>query len=296
MMNKMKTAHVHIVKFLFILPLVAVLLAAFRKEEHERNVTGPRVEGVPQTAHLAPVAAIYNTDTVPKLKNGAKQLTDRTNKVFEITDKKAVIHLHNGKTEEYDLTDSLQRQNFEANYGKIISVAANGDELAPVSVVAASGETVAVSGTAINTTVAPVVVTTNGTTVMSAKTATSINSSVPVVVSANAAKNVTVADNIGYAVIADEEILVTITKGTTAKELEDFKNEMEGKGYQLSFDKTTYSDKGTLTHVSGTIKSNDGQTGNFSATDFDRVILARVKYNNRIYWRIDVVDKPKHVI
>ena len=32
MMNKMKTARMHIVKFLFILPLVAVLLIAFRKK------------------------------------------------------------------------------------------------------------------------------------------------------------------------------------------------------------------------------------------------------------------------
>jgi len=296
MMNKMKTARVHIVKFLFILPLVAVLLVAFRKKEHERNVTGLRVDGVPQPVHLTPVAAIYNNDTTPKPKKGTKQVTDRNSEKFEITDKKAVIHLHNGKTEEYDLTDSLQRQNFEAKYGKIISVAANVDELAPVSVVTASGGTVAVSGSAINTTVAPVAVMTKGTTVISAKTITSVNSSAPVVVSANGAKNVTVADNIGYAVIADEDVMVTITKNTTAKELEDFKSQMKEKGYQLNFDKITYSDKGTLTHVSGTIKSNDGQAGNFSATDFDRVILARVKYDNRIYWRVDVVDKPKHVI
>ena len=97
MMNKMRTTRVHIVKFLFILPLVAVLLIAFRKKEHERNVATSWVEGVPQPAHLTPVAAIYNTDTTPKPKKSTKQLTDRNSEKCEITDKKAVIHLHNGK-------------------------------------------------------------------------------------------------------------------------------------------------------------------------------------------------------
>ena len=81
---------------------------------------------------------------MPKAKANKKQIEDRASDHFEITDKKAVIHLRNGKTEEYDLTDSAQRRNFEANYGKIISVAANVDELAPVSVITESAETIEV--------------------------------------------------------------------------------------------------------------------------------------------------------
>jgi hypothetical protein len=42
-MNKMKTARMHIVKFLFILPLVAVLLIAFRKKG--------TLKQVPQVGH-----------------------------------------------------------------------------------------------------------------------------------------------------------------------------------------------------------------------------------------------------
>lgn len=41
MMNKMKSAGVHIVKFLFILPLIAVLLVAFRKDRQEKQQQTP---------------------------------------------------------------------------------------------------------------------------------------------------------------------------------------------------------------------------------------------------------------
>ena len=157
MMNKMKTARMHIVKFLFILPLVAVLLIAFRKKENEANSTRSQLKNGSQTIALPSPSAV--NDTIPKAKAGKTQI-DRSSDHFEITDKKAVIHLRNGKTEEYDLTDSVQKQNFEANYGKIISVAANVDELAPVSVIAENAETVELSNPKVETTVTPVTVTT----------------------------------------------------------------------------------------------------------------------------------------
>lgn len=41
---------------------------------------------------------------------------------FEITDTKAVMHMRNGKTEEYDLTNEKERQAFEKKFGKIIKL------------------------------------------------------------------------------------------------------------------------------------------------------------------------------
>jgi hypothetical protein len=96
--------------------------------------------------------------------------------------------------------------------------------------------------------------------------------------------------------VAEEDVLVTITRNTTAAQLEDFKKQMKEQGYELNFDKPTYNNNGILIHISGTIKSKNGQSGNFSATDFDRVILARVQEDNRFYWRIEIVDKKKVVI
>jgi beta-lactamase regulating signal transducer with metallopeptidase domain len=303
MMNKMKTARMHIVKFIFILPLVALLLIAFRKKEHATNSTPSQLRNVSRTITLSSAPAA--NDTTPKAKSNKKQVEDRTSDHFEITDKKAVIHLRNGKTEEYDLTDSVQRQNFEDNYGKIISVAANADELAPVSVVTESGETIGLTQPVIGTTIAPAaltiapvaITTANSETVVIAKPAKAGKTSATTIVSPVAsAKSVAVVDDNAYAITEDKNVLVTITKNTTATQLEDLKKQMKEKGYELTFDKTTYNDKGILTHISGTIKSQHEQNGNFSATDFEKLILAEVKENYRIFLRIEIVDKKKVVI
>jgi hypothetical protein len=321
MMNKMKTARMHIVKFLFILPLVAVLLIAFRKKEHGANSTRSQLRNVSRT--IAPTPASVN-DTIPKVKAAKKPVEDDSSDHFEITDKKAVIHLRNGKTEEYDLTDSAQRRSFESSYGTIVSkisqlqkelivlkrnlvpVAANSDDLAPVSVVAESGETVALSHPVIATTIAPAaltiapvtVTTANSETVIIAKPAIAVKTSAATVITPVApTKGVTVVDDNGYTITGDEEVLVTITKNTTTRQLEDLKKQMKDKGYELSFDTPTYNNDGILTHISGTIKSRDGQS-DFSASDFEKLILAKVRVNYRTYLRVNIVDKkkPKEVI
>lgn len=296
MMNKMRTARVHILKFLFILPLVAVLLIAFRKKEHGANSSRLQLKNEPLEIAF-PSVPVTDDDTIPKTKANKKQVDDRSSDHFEITDKKAVIHLRNGKTEEYDLTDSVQRQNFETNYGKIISVAANADELAPVSAITATGETVTVSGESIEGVVAPATVTTTGETIIIAKAATPMKGSAATVITPVAStKPVKVIDNDVSPVIGDMDILMTITRNTTAGQLEGFKRQLKEKGYELNFDAPTYNTAGILTHISGAIKSQDGQVGNFSATDFDRVILALVKENYRTYFRIEIVDKKKVAI
>jgi len=302
MMNKMRTARMHIVKFLFMLPLVAVLLIAFRKKEYEADSSRSQLRNMSRTIAVSSAAVV--NDTTPKAKANKKQTENRASDHFEITDKKAVIHLHNGKTEEYDLTDSLQRRNFEANYGKIISVAANADDLVPVSVVTESGEAVALSHPVVATTITPAaailspvtVNTATGETVIIAKPAAAVKTSVTTVIAPVApTKGVTVVDDNGYAVIADEDVLLTITKNTTAQQLEDFKKQMKEKGYELKFDKTIYSDKGTLTHISGMIKSHDDRS-DFSASDFVQLILATIKEDNHIHFKVVIKEKPKVVI
>ena len=293
MMNKMKTARVHMVKFLFILPLVAVLLIAFRKKENAANSRGREFRKTPQEITLSYVRVTYDNDTTPKAKSDRKQINDRGIDNVEITDTKAVIHLRNGKTEEYDIRNSSQRRNFESKYGKIISLSADMREPAPATVVTSAIATTSLSQPTV--TAAPVIVSASGETVLAASPVTSVSSIATPTVSVSPIKTVSVVDDIDP-VIAPEDVLATITKKTTPSELEDFQKQLKEKGYQLRFDKTTYSNLGTLTHVSGSIKSPDGKTGNFSATDFERVIFARVKYNNDNYLRIDVVDKKKHVI
>ena len=124
-----------------------------------------------------------------------------------------------------------------------------------------------------------------------------MKTSVATVISpATPAKSVAVVDDNGYAVIADEEVLLTITKNTTSQQLDDFKKQMKEKGYELKFDKTIYSDKGILTHISGTIKSytHDEQSSDFSASDFVQLTLANIKEDNHIHFRSCDQGKTKN--
>jgi hypothetical protein len=147
MMNKMKTARVHLVKFAFVLPLAALLLLAFR----EKITTGFYT-----SSQTTPAAAL--TDTVPEIKkeqvmsawapsacaaaekpfmkrhpnvariawshsddlsgNAAKQLPGglAPGPVLQ-------VYLTNGKQEVYYLNSDKETQRFMKNYGELPPVA-----------------------------------------------------------------------------------------------------------------------------------------------------------------------------
>ena len=170
MMNKIKTARVHILKFLFVLPLAGILLVAFRSKSFHNLSAKEKPNNEKIKALTYEATHVVISDTTPTINNTNDEADPaKVSDNFEITDKKAVLHLRNGKTEEYDLTDSSQRQKFEKNYGKIISVASS-DDIAPVTVVTANGSKTIAPVTVIDgataKTIASVAVSTNaGTTV-----------------------------------------------------------------------------------------------------------------------------------
>ncbi|QNA43285.1 M56 family metallopeptidase [Lacibacter sediminis] len=101
MMNQIKSARVQIIRFLFVLPLVAVLLLAFRevKQKEKRN------DVAQQNALLR--------DTVPA--NDIENINVNKN-----NDQKTItITLKNGTTETYNLNDEKEKAAFEKKYGKI---------------------------------------------------------------------------------------------------------------------------------------------------------------------------------
>ncbi len=105
MMNQIKSARVQIIRFLFVLPLVAVLLLAFRevKQKEKRN------DFAQQTALL--------NDTVP-----ANEIANVN--VNKNNDQKTItITLKNGTTETYNLNDEKEKAVFEKKYGKLNVVA-----------------------------------------------------------------------------------------------------------------------------------------------------------------------------
>ncbi|THU40741.1 hypothetical protein FAM09_01100 [Niastella caeni] len=103
MMNKTKSARVHLIRFLFMLPLLVVVLLAFR------NTT---------QGHKPVTLQAAVTDTLPKAPKeppGWKEIN-----TIDVTDKgKVTIRLKNGKTEKYDLTKPKEKEVFEQKYGPL---------------------------------------------------------------------------------------------------------------------------------------------------------------------------------
>ncbi|NCU06299.1 MAG: M56 family metallopeptidase, partial [Chitinophagaceae bacterium] len=99
MMNQIKSARVQAIRFLFVLPLIAVLLLAFRQ------VTEKEPAFDQQTILL--------TDTIP-----AVDITN-VNVNKSNGEKTVTITLKNGTTETYDLNDEKQLATFEKKYGKL---------------------------------------------------------------------------------------------------------------------------------------------------------------------------------
>lgn len=101
MMNKMKSAHVQIIRFLFVLPLIAVLLLAFREVKLQER----------KQEFLQPTALL--TDTVPTDNISSVDVTKENGK------NNIRIVLKDGTVENYDLNDAKQKAAFEKKYGEL---------------------------------------------------------------------------------------------------------------------------------------------------------------------------------
>ncbi len=118
MMNKIKSAKVHLIKFLFLLPLMAVLLLAFRNKisdlnrtEADEGISG-KVEKTNAYADIT-VGQTDILDTVP----GQRKLPDHISQI-SISNDIATVKLKNGKVEKYNLNNEEEELAFEKKYGK----------------------------------------------------------------------------------------------------------------------------------------------------------------------------------
>lgn len=172
---------------------------------------------------------------------------------FEITDKKAIMQLRNGTTEEYDLMNAEQRKKFESKYGRIIAVQnKETGELAPYVVLTGDGE---------QSVIAPMDHFNN---------------------------DLTVVDPYGHVITGAEDVLVVITKNTSKEQLEEFRKQMKEKGIELKYDNVDYND-GKLVSITGTMRSADGHS-NFVATDFNKLVLAMIRKGDKTYFKVSVKD------
>jgi hypothetical protein len=342
MMNKMKSAGIHLLKFLFVLPLVAVCLLAFR---HQGSFELGSIQGIPDRFDLYPPA-----DTVPAVKEpnskgyyidvigvngecwvavkdanrkevekvklndwktdakyteqygeilpppnaavapvppeaplvtgavspvppvapigialadcdpvqpaiaraGNDDVLSRVASSWEITDKTATMHLKNGKTEVYDLTNSNEKKRFESKYGRIYNTAAD----APVVLAGSAGNpgVVAISPSP-----------------------------------AAAGAPVAVASSNGQLINGSEDIIVVIRATTTKSELNDLVEKMKEKGVELKFENVDFND-GKIVSLSGYMRKKDSRS-NFTVTDFNALTLAMVEKDGKIWFKVSTREE-----
>ena len=327
MMNKIKSAKVNLLRFLFVLPLLAVVLVSFREqigdslyERNERQLLAPTPAPAVAIADTVPPVTTPNkkgyiinvvgvggectivvkdkkgkevkrilmndwtgkhdeeygeippppppdapTPPVPLAKTmepidaiapitGDEPKWTSICKEFEITENKAVMHLHlnDGTVEEYDLTNADQKKKFEQKYGHVIPV----KPLHPPEGLHA-GVSNAISGQTVIAPMAPVA----------------------------GVGEVMIIDDYSYTITGNEDIVITISKKSSRQDLEDFKKQMKAKGVELKFDEIEYNSKGELTTLTGTMRSGDGNS-NFVAIDFSKLILGMIKKGDRTYFKV----------
>jgi hypothetical protein len=175
---------------------------------------------------------------------------------FEITGDKAVMHLKNGKTEEYNLNNPKEKEAFEKKFGKIISLPVEiTTAVEPVTVIAEQSES------PVLTTVAP-----------------------------SPLKEVRVIDTENELAV-EKEVLLTITKNTTKGQLESLKKEMKEKGYELTYNETRY-ENWILERISGSLKSKEKES-KFSGSDFSKIVISLVKKGEYHLIEINIIKKAK---
>jgi len=107
MMNKLKTAKVHLVKFLLMLPVLGIILVSFRKQMTDQENNSNDTAGY---------NAVILQDTVP-----AKQQLPENVKRISVKQEKVTVTLKDGTREDYDLASATQKAEFEKKYGELPS-------------------------------------------------------------------------------------------------------------------------------------------------------------------------------
>lgn len=111
MMNKMKSAKVHLLKFLFIIPLLAILLLSFRdKFASEKTNRDTYVAPVLQDTLPVPAQPPLGVKS-PGLPKGVKSIN--------INQDIATVKLENGTKEKYDLSVPAEKAAYIKKYGEI---------------------------------------------------------------------------------------------------------------------------------------------------------------------------------
>jgi beta-lactamase regulating signal transducer with metallopeptidase domain len=315
MMNKIKSARVQLLKSLFVLPVIAMLLLAFRSQVNGnskkeitkvnstdtlpvKTVIGERIPAL-RTMIIDSVPE----QTVPNEKGYFIDIKDRNGHctvVIKDKNKKSV--------KEVDLLKwNDDREKYESLYGEIPAVPVV-HAIAPSAVVSVTEAIPTIASTPLTTTVSgsiPLTVTAISTTGIPGTVAVNaaplalttpvINSEVSVAgepLTVNAPSRSVGVPRAWETISESEKILeLKIYRSTKKEDLDKLIAQAKQNGVELEFEETEYNEKGQLTLISGKMKKGD-ETSNFTATDFAVVRLILYKTSGgRNSIRIYISDK-----
>ena len=121
MMNKLKSARAHLLRFLFVLPLLAVLLLAFRKQQAGKQnallLQKPAHDTIPPKPPVPPAVGKKRVEEVHMRPAPPPPLPQGVNSI--VISNKATVVLKNGKKEEYNLDDWQEKAAYEKKYGRL---------------------------------------------------------------------------------------------------------------------------------------------------------------------------------
>lgn len=299
MMNKNKSANRHLVRFLFMLPLLAVILLAFR----EVAVSGNNYYAERRIADTIPAPPPSRGTTDLFKQKGIKSINvQRTNK-----EHKAYVELSNGTKKVYDLNKPAEKEAFEEEYGDLVPPPPPVPARAPKPASAPVAPAAATPAAPTNAPVAapppptppipptpPVKDQTMVGNVMirdavyeapaklTAMAGVGTISNVPVETTTLKADLIEIRPAVaigGIAEVEGEKVQIAEIKNTTTREeLGSLLEELKAKGYTLSLTNMNF-DNGKLTALQGSIGNSTGKVV-FAAGDFKTVTISVSKNNS----------------
>lgn len=281
MMNKTKTARVHLLRFLLVLPVLGVILVSFRNQIGDPPSAQPVIvkDTIPDITRPNDKGYIIN------IKDNKGQcmvvVMDRDGKVVE----KLPLTQWNDNPRVYvdrygeippppklirPRTTALPDQPSQPPVPPVPPVP-------PGPPVRSDDAMITRSGQFEISAAAPVaIIAHNGSEAMIAPTGVGPAIQVEAAVA---------VDDRSPVITGKEDILVTITKYTTRQQLEEFQQLMKTKDVDLAFEKIEYNEKGVLVALSGTMKSGDSRS-NFVVNKFEKLVLSMIRKDGRTWFKV----------
>ena len=284
MMNKIKSARSHLIKFLFFVPVIAFLMLSFRSPVQMKNTSATaRNLNQEDSRTLNPTIS----SSVSLIPGGSTDFTSKGDTVPSPRFKKIVIDdkiiatvtLNDGKTETYNLMDKREQEIFDEKYGSALPTSPRVAAMAAVSstigITAASPKIASSIPVGTTITAAPVPVADGTATTISAANSTS---SAPAAIAGGTISSAMSAHPVKATRNAKATVLLEVKNDLPENRLRQMATDLKSKGYDLLIDKLDYRN-GKIVLLIGSISAS-GRTKSFKVFDFIKFVISDVQTEN----------------